>query len=87
MKSVGIKELKAKLSSYINETREGMRIVITDHGEEIALISPLSNEYKLMLALEKSGKAHWSRGKPEGLEKGIEVKGKAISTTIVEERE
>ncbi len=86
MKTVGIRELKARLSSYIGETREGARIVITDHGEEIALICPLSEEYRLMTALEKTGKIWWTRGKPEGLEEGIEVKGEPLSATILEER-
>jgi prevent-host-death family protein len=87
MKTVGVKELKAKLSSYIHDTRKGEKIVVTDHGEEVALLSPLSTDYKLMVFLEKSGKAHWTRGKPEGLDEPIEVKGKPLSTTILEERE
>jgi prevent-host-death family protein len=87
MIAVGIKELKAKLSGYLNETRKGVQILVTDHGEEIALITPLSNEYVLMMAIEKSGKARWSRGKPEGLAEGITVKGEGLSTTILEKRE
>ncbi len=87
MRIVGIKELKEKLSSYINEIRSGTTIVITDRGEEIAVISPLSIEYKLMAALEKSGKVHWARGKPRGLEDGIIVRGEPLSVTMLEERE
>jgi len=86
MKTVGVKELKAKLSSYIHESREGEKIVVTDHGEEVALLSPLSNEYKLISVLEELGKARWSRGKPKGLESGITLRGKLLSTTILEER-
>jgi prevent-host-death family protein len=87
MKTVGIRELKTNLSSYINETRSGATIVITDRGEEVAVICPLSNEYKLMAALEKSGRARWSKAKPIGLEEGIAVKGEPLSVTILEERE
>lgn len=87
MKTVGVKELKAKLSSYIHETRSGQTIVVTDHGEEVALLSPLSVDYRLVRSLEKSGKARWSGGKPVGLDELIEVKGKLLSTTILEERE
>lgn len=79
MYTAGIKELKAKLSSYINYAHAGQTIFITDHGEEVALISPLSDEYRLMQILEKSAKAHWSKGKPQGFDKGIELNGKPLS--------
>jgi prevent-host-death family protein len=86
MKSVGIKELKAKLSSYINEIRTGQKIIITDHGEEVAFISPLSNEYRIIQLLEKSGKVQWSKGKPRGLDNRVTLEGEPLSVTILEER-
>ena len=39
--SVGIKELKAKLSSYVDRVRSGERVIITEHGQEVAVIIPL----------------------------------------------
>lgn len=87
MKAVGIKELKTKLSAYINEVRAGKGIIVTDHGEEVALIIPLSDEQRLMRVLEASGKARWSLGKPVGLENGIIIRGEPLSATILEERE
>jgi prevent-host-death family protein len=87
MRTVGIKELKAKLSAYINEVRAGKGIIITDHGEEVALAIPLSDEYRLIRRLEISGKAHWSKGKPLGIKNGIVVRGEPLSVTILEERE
>jgi prevent-host-death family protein len=87
LKTVGIKELKAKLSSYINEIRSGKKIIVTDHGEEVAIISPLSNEYRIMQFLDKSGKTQWSKGKPRGIDNGIVLKGSPLSVTILEERE
>lgn len=88
MRTVGIKELKAKLSAYINEVRTtGKTVLVTDHGEEVALVISLSDEYKLIRRLEISGKAHWSRGKPLGLERGVKVKGEPLFVTILEERE
>jgi prevent-host-death family protein len=87
MTTVGIKELKAKLSAYINEVRAGKSVLVTDHGEEVALLTPLSDEYRLIRFLETSGKVHWSKGKPSGLENRIVVKGEPLSVTILEERE
>jgi prevent-host-death family protein len=86
MKLVGIRELKAKLSAYIDEVRTGKTILITDHGEEAALVVPLSDDYKLIRFLEQSGKAHWSKGKPAGLHGRILIAGEPLSATILEER-
>lgn len=87
MKTVGIKELKTKLSSYINEVRAGRSVLVTDHGEEVARVVPLSMEYRLIRFLERSGKAQWSRGKPSGLDNGVVVRGEPLSVTILGERE
>ncbi len=86
MISVGIRELKAKLSSYVDRVRMGEQVVITEHGGEVAIISPISKERKAIMSLVKSEKAHWTSGKPKGL-KGIKIKGKPISETILEERQ
>lgn len=81
----GIRELKAKLSSYIDKVRSGEQLIITQHGREVAMILPISEERKAVRFLAESGKAHWEGGKPLGI-KGIRIEGKAISETILEER-
>lgn len=85
MERVGIKELKAKLSSYVARVRNGEQIIITDHGQEVGLISPISAERNLITSFMELGKAHWSGGKPKGV-KGIALKGKPLSETILEDR-
>jgi prevent-host-death family protein len=85
MTSVGIKELKAKLSSYIDRIYKGGQVIITEHGREVAMLVPISKERKAMTSLIESGKAHWSGGKPKGLE-GIKIKGRPLSETILGER-
>jgi prevent-host-death family protein len=84
--SVGIGALKAKLSSYVDRARHGEQIVVTDHGEEVALLVPISKERRVIRSLVESSKAQWSGGKPKGME-GLAVKGKPLSETILEERE
>ncbi len=86
MEYVGIKELKAKLSSFVDKVRRGDQIIITDHGKVVAMIIPISRERRLIRVLMDSGKAHWAGGKPKGL-KGIRVKGVPLSETIIEERQ
>lgn len=85
MITVGIKEIKAKLSSYIDKVSKGEHVAITEHGREVAVLIPISKERKLIRSLVESGKAHWSGGKPQGLQ-GIKIKGKSLSETILEER-
>jgi len=85
MISAGIKELKAKLSSYIDTVNKGEQVVITEHGKEVAIIIPISKERRAISALVYAGMAHWAGGKPKGLV-GIKIKGKPLSETILEER-
>lgn len=40
MKTVGIRELKNKLSDYVRQARSGDTILITDRGEVVAEINP-----------------------------------------------
>ncbi|MBI5747240.1 MAG: type II toxin-antitoxin system prevent-host-death family antitoxin [Nitrospirae bacterium] len=85
MLSIGIKELKAKLSSFVEKASHGEKVVITDHGREVALIVPISSERSAVKALIEANKAKWKGGKPIGI-KGIHIKGKLLSETILEER-
>jgi prevent-host-death family protein len=85
MISVGIKELKDKLSGYVDKVRHGEEVVVTDRGKEIALLTPISREREAVKELLESGKAKWSGGKPTGL-RGIKAKGKSLSRSIIEER-
>jgi prevent-host-death family protein len=85
MISAGIKELKAKLSSYIDTVNKGEQVVITEHGKEVAIIIPISKERRAIRSLVNAGIAHWAGGKPKGLF-GIKIKGKPLSETILEER-
>lgn len=84
--SVGIKELKAKLSSYVDRVHSGEQVIITAHGEEVAMLVPISRERRIIKSLMESGLAQWSGDKPRGLE-GVAIKGKPLSETILEERQ
>ncbi len=87
MKIVGIKELKTKLSAYINEVREGDEILVKDHAEEVAIITPLTSEYRTIRRLMKLDRAQWAFGKPQGLSPRVTMQGSTLSSTVLEERE
>jgi antitoxin (DNA-binding transcriptional repressor) of toxin-antitoxin stability system len=40
MKTVGVRELKNRLSEYLREVRRGEHVLVTDRGEVIAELSP-----------------------------------------------
>lgn len=85
MITVGVKELKAKLSNFVDKARSGEEVIITEHGKDVALLLPISKERKAVKSLIKSGRAKWGGGKPKGVQ-GIKVKGKSVSETVLEER-
>jgi len=41
MTEIGVETLKARLSEYLERAREGERILISAHGQSIAVLSPI----------------------------------------------
>ncbi len=85
MEAVGLRQLKTHLSEYVNRSRDGERIVITDRGREIAELTPLSASRKAMIALREAGRVTWNGGKPRGL-RGLAVRGRPVAQTVAEDR-
>ena len=85
MEVVGIKMLKSHLSKYVSKAKKGEHIIITERGQEVAELVPISKERQVMKELIKQGKASWKGGKPEEL-KGVKVKGKTVAETVLESR-
>src|SRR5579859_2759829 len=54
MKSVGLRELKNRLSEYVREVRSGEAVLVTDRGEVVAELIP-------------PGQSSDERGTPSGL--------------------
>jgi len=83
--TVGIKELKTRLSEYVERTREGERFLVTDRGEPVAELIPLSPERQALAKLAAEGAVEWGGGKPKGL-RGVFVRGEPVSETIIRAR-
>ncbi|MBI3998025.1 MAG: type II toxin-antitoxin system prevent-host-death family antitoxin [Armatimonadetes bacterium] len=41
MASVGVKELKNRLTYYLRRTKQGEEVVVTERGKPVALIQPI----------------------------------------------
>lgn len=88
-RSVGIRELKSKLSECVRDVKRGATIVVTEHGKRVARLVPEAGSLEQRLeALKNSGTVLWSgrrlgRTKPE-----VRARGKrTVSEILVENRE
>ena len=88
MPSVGIRELRDKLSLYLTQVKEGKQIEITNRGEVIALLVPMTRKkmHKELLALIEEGIASWAGGKPKGASRPVKGHGRLLSELIIEDR-
>jgi prevent-host-death family protein len=59
--SVGIRELKARLSQCVRDVKRGATIVVTEHGRRVARLVPDTGSLDERLsALKDSGSVLWS---------------------------
>lgn len=88
MATVGVRELKNRLSHYLELARKGESITVTARGREIAVIHPKvhSEEQELLMRLVREGKATWSGGKPTGASPPVQAKGRPTSEIVLEDR-
>lgn len=88
MATVGIRDLKNRLSEFLRRVADGERITVTDRGKPIAVISPPEEaaEDEALRALVREGLAQWAGGKPRFPARRIRIRGKPISDTVIEGR-
>lgn len=86
--TVGIRELKNRLSHYLDRVRAGERLAVTDRGTLVAYIVPAAaaSELEGLIRLVREDRASWEGGKPEGTASPVGVRGKAVSAIVIEER-
>ncbi len=85
MTSVGIKELKAHLSHYVRLAAGGEKVLVTDRGREVAVISSADTSLGGLRALMDSGRVKWSGGKPKG-GRGVRARGEPVAKTVLDMR-
>ena len=89
MQTVGVRDLKARLSHHLDRVRAGQRLVVTEHGRPVASIQPVeeSADTEWIRRLVSAGRASWSGGKPKGTPRPIAAKpGKSASDIVTEDR-
>ena len=91
-KKVGARELKTRLGTYLRQVREGTTIIVTERGEPIAELRPLSkaaartdkgrlDELVAVGALTRKSEGRLASFVP------IPAAGEPVSETIVKDRE
>jgi prevent-host-death family protein len=87
MAAVGVRELKNQLSRYLRRVRAGERVVVTERGVPVAVISPAApnDGDRRLEAMLREGLARWSGGKPQGATRPPRVK-RPVSDAVLEDR-
>ena len=92
MSTVGIRELKNRLTQYLRRTKQGEEVIITERGKPIALIQPIqSAEHPVSLEarlakLAAQGFVTLPTQKPLKRVRLAKVSGRPTSKTILEDR-
>src|SRR3990170_1494823 len=61
---VGIRELRQNLSRYVRRVEAGKRLVVTERGRPVAVLSPWVDEEDPFERLVRQGRATRGRGDP-----------------------
>ena len=92
MNTVGVKQLKDRLTEYLGHAKHGEEVVVTERGTPIALIQPIKNASKAsslepkLARLAAQGAVTLPTQKPLKRVRLVRVSGKPISKAIVEDR-
>lgn len=89
-KTVGIRELKAQLSGYIQEVKNGRTVLITERGRPVGRIMPVHQTLEeRMQNLIRSGAMAWSGAKlkPGRPVAKLRRRGKTVAEIVVENRD
>lgn len=94
MVRVGIADLKAQLSRYVNVARAGEEVLITDRGRPVAMLSPLHERATEipdhLLEMERRGEVRIGSGRipePAGQSPRPRRGHSAVQSLIEERRE
>jgi len=87
--TVGIRELKAHLSSYVRQVKSGASVVITEYGKPVGRIVPIGPSLETRLdELIEAGLAEWSGRKLSSMVPVAHTQGEQmVSDLLLEDRE
>ena len=85
-RTIGIRELKSKLSECVRDVKRGGIVVVTERGRRVARLVPESDSLDDRLAvLTKAGAMQWSGRRLGRAEPGVRRRRKRTLADIVAE--
>jgi len=87
--TVGIRELKTHLSSYVRRVKSGASVIITEHGKPVGRIVPMRSSLETRLQdLSEAGLAAWSGQRLPPMAPVARTRGQqAVSDLLLKDRE
>ncbi len=87
MATVAIRELKNRLSKYLRRVKAGERLVVTERGKPVAVISSAGSAVDEGIeAMVRERAARWGGGKPRGAMRPPRIKGPSVAQAVIEDR-
>jgi prevent-host-death family protein len=88
MNTVGVRDLKNRLSHHLKRVRAGARLTVTERGKPIATLSPVeeADDLAWLHKMVAEGRVQWGGGKPTGSKNPPKNRGKLGSDIIIEGR-
>jgi prevent-host-death family protein len=86
---VGVRDLKARLSEYLRQVKQGQVILITEHGRTVGRLLPAEGTPEVRLkVLQEAGMVAWNGQKPEPIAPpAVNRSDRQVSDLLVEMRE
>jgi prevent-host-death family protein len=86
---VGIRDLKARLSEYLRQVRQGTTVIITDHGRPVGRLTPVDQPLEeQIMALQNAGLVAWNGQRLKPVPPAAVNRGdRQVSDILVEMRE
>lgn len=86
--TVGVRDLKNRLSEFLRRVAAGERITVTDRGRPVALLTPPDTlaEHHVIIGMVREGVASWGGGKPRGSARPVRLRGRPMGQTVLEDR-
>ena len=85
--TVGARELKTRLGTYLRKVRNGKTLIVTDRGEPIAELRPIQDDFERKLAkLRAAGVISGGSGRLKPFDP-ITAPGVSLSDAVLEDRE
>ena len=87
--TVGIRELKARLSNYMQQVEDGATLVVTERGKPVGRIVPLSPSVETRVQeLVQAGVMAWSGNKLVPMAPVARTRGtRTVADLLLEDRE